>query len=151
MRCKFDNKCYNRGTCTRFHTGQTMDEYIAVNRFVWPEKKKTSPIVEETSSSTSEKCDDSFVIQIDDDVSVQEDLTEIEREMNEVCDEIDILAYQEEFLNEVDRLGADIDFEHFVDYNETLRVYQKTLEKLHDEYQYAHFIREYMQIESTVF
>jgi hypothetical protein len=113
-----------------------MDEYINVNNFTWPVKKAT---VE--NDEDDEKSEDSFVIQID-----EEDL--IESEINQVCAEILIESQKRELwydmLEENRRLGqteSDDEFDNFVEYCETVCVYQKTLEKLHDESQYAEFVR----------
>jgi len=148
--CRFDTKCFNKGSCRRFHAGQTMDEYIAVNKFTWPLKK-----VPVEKSSSVEKYDDSFVIQIDEkDVAVksEEDLIKMDNEINEVCAEIVSELQKQEMWDmieeETNRLGRTEDeeeFDNFVEYWETVHVYQKTLEKLHDEshyaqYQYAEFI-----------
>lgn len=139
--CKFNARCFNRKSCHRFHTGQTMDEYITVNNFTWPEKNVTEE-EETSSSSTSEKSDDSFVIQIEESNESEED--NLECEIDEVCDEIDITTHQEEFLNEIDLAGADYEFDNFVDYTETLHAFQTTLKKLHDEYQYVQFIQTWL-------
>ena len=147
MRCKFDSKCFNRGTCTRFHTGQTMDEYITVNNFKWPEKK------EDTNSESSESSSDSFVIQIDEKVEQEVDLINMDNQIDEVCTEIVSESQKQEMWDEIvaenERLGrteSEDEFDNFVEFFETVHVYQKTLEKLHDEsqyaqYQYAEFIQ----------
>ena len=149
--CKFDARCFNRKSCLRFHTPPTMDECITVNNFTWPAKKVKEVTYEETSSSsTSEKSDDSFVIQIEEsnesEYSEDSEYSEynLECEIDEVCDEIDITTHQEEFLNEIDLAGADYEFDNFVDYTETLHAFQTTLKKLHDEYQYAQFIQSWL-------
>lgn len=138
MKCKFDTKCFNRGSCRRFHAGQTMDEYITVNNFTWPAKKvqeSTKVSVEESD----EKSDHSFVIQIDDHI-------EMDNEINEVCAEILAESQKQELWDEMveenyrlDRTESDEEFDNFVEYWETVHVYQKTLEKLHDESQYAQY------------
>lgn len=143
MRCKFDDKCYNKESCRRFHTGQTMDEYITINRFTWPEKKVT---VEESD----EKSDDSFVIQIDE-KGLESDADLIESEITEVCAEIEEELHKKETFDDLEsenyrlnRTEYDEEFDNFVDYCETVYVYQKTLQNLHDESQYAEFVRRSM-------
>lgn len=138
MRCKFDDRCFNKESCRRFHTGQTMDEYITINAFTWPAKKVT---VEESD----EKSDDSFVIQIDE-KGLESD--RIESEITEVCAEIEEELHKQETFNDLEaenyrlnRTEYDEEFDNFVDYCETVYVYQKTLQKLHDESQYAEFVR----------
>jgi hypothetical protein len=116
-----------------------MEEYININNFTWPVKvtvdEDKKPVEED------EKPEDSFVIQID-----EEDL--IENEINEVCAEIEEESKKKETFDDMEeenrRLGqteSDDEFDNFVDYCETVYVYQKTLEKLHDESQYAEFVR----------
>jgi len=115
-----------------------MDEYITVNNFTWPAKKvqeSTKVSVEESD----EKSDHSFVIQIDDHI-------EMDNEINEVCAEILAESQKQELWDEMveenyrlDRTESDEEFDNFVEYWETVHVYQKTLEKLHDESQYAQY------------
>ena len=143
MRCKFDNKCFNRGSCRRFHTGQTMDEYITVNNFTWPAKK----VQEEESTKVSvDSSDHSFVIQIEDRIDSDEDLIEMDNEITEICAVILAESQKQELWNEMveenyrlNRTESEEEFDNFVEYWETVHVYQKTLEKLHDESQYAQY------------
>ena len=177
--CRFDAKCFTREFCRRFHTGQTMDEYITVNNFTWPEKKQEEVKVLDVESSAddvavqaafysrifdevSSPSDHSFVIQIDEKsiavesdspaMSAMSDDDLIESEIQEVCDEIQKDAQKREMWDELEaenyRLGRteyDEEFDNFVDYCEAVYAYQKTLEKLYEEseyaqYQYAEFI-----------
>lgn len=137
IKCKYDLKCYN-DSCQRFHTGQTMEEYISVNQFTWPEKEEKSV----------ESFKDSFVIQIDEPknaVSLEDSIgiDIINREMDEVCDEIDIITHKKEFLEEVERLGVD-EFDQFIEKVEIFNIYKKTLKLVAEEYQYARFIFDYI-------
>jgi hypothetical protein len=136
IRCKFDSKCFNRGSCIRFHTGQTMDEYITLNNFKWPSKKFQ---VEDDVSSVSK----SFVTQMEES---EEDLIKMDNEINEVCAEILYESQKRELwaemVEENRRLGqteSDDEFNNFVEYCEAVSVYQKTLQKLHDESEYAQY------------
>lgn len=167
--CRFDTKCLTRKSCRRFHTGQTMDEYITVNNFTWPAKKVT--VEESASSSTVDSSTDdvavqaafysrifddvssdhSFVIQIDEKVdkksiAVESDEDIMEREINEVCAEIEDEAHKHEMWIEMQeenrRLAqteSDDEFDNFVEYCEAVCEYQKTLKKIHDESQYAEY------------
>jgi len=85
VKCMYNARCRNEH-CKRLHDGQTMEEYITINQFTWPEKiekVKTPEISEnEMSEITTKYNSTSFTIRIDDTDDESEDNSDEEHEDN---------------------------------------------------------------------
>ena len=256
LKCMYNERCRNEH-CKRLHTGQTMEEYISINQFTWPEKiEKIEKVKEEApdmSDIDAKYNSSSFIIRIeesdeeDEDAAIdrvcevgnaehykivneipsqppstdkvekvndkvekvnedmmiesdqsmmkeeqaiqttrvravsqelssvfssdsvhktslwlmcprdiiasrareaileieQETLREISDEIEEACDEIEIIQHQKEFMKECEDRDSDPEFEEYVDRMEAFTMYKNAQARALEELHYAQFTYQY--------
>ncbi len=73
----------------------------------------------------------------------QETLREISDEIEEACDEIEIIQHQKEFMKECEDRDSDPEFEEYVDRMEAFTMYKNAQARALEELHYAQFTYQY--------
>lgn len=73
----------------------------------------------------------------------EQTLAEISREMEEICDEIEIIQHQQEFIKECEDRDSDPEIEEFIERIEAFMIYQNAQSRAIHECQYADFAYNY--------